>query len=228
MKTEAQVGSVNYNWSASFVPPPPYIPNPQFPDANPYGVLAQPGLTYVVDSGSNTLDSVKANGTVNVLAWFPDTDLGPIFLADAVPTCVAKGPDGALYVGTLGLVQSIVFSSPQALVYRIDPSTLGNGLKILGPSDVYASNLWPINGCAFGPDGTLYASELFTAAGNLFNSGDVVALRFNAPNNPISLTGGTLPLPAGVAVSSNGTVYAVGVTAFAPPNSGIVVRLTNK
>ena len=39
--------------------------------ANPYGVLALPGKTYVVDAGSNTLDLVRANGSVQILAFAP-------------------------------------------------------------------------------------------------------------------------------------------------------------
>jgi len=51
-----------------------------------------------------------------ILAYFPNNANG-----DATPACVAKGPDGALYIGTLALVNSIVFS-PSAKIFRVDPS----------------------------------------------------------------------------------------------------------
>lgn len=42
----------------------------QFPDANPYGVLALPGTQWVVDAGSNTLDRVR-DGQVTVVQVLP-------------------------------------------------------------------------------------------------------------------------------------------------------------
>jgi sugar lactone lactonase YvrE len=123
-------------------------------------------------------------------------------------------------------VDSIV-RGPSAKVYRVDPATLGGDVRMLGSADEWASGLSPINGCAFGPDGTFYASALFTGFGQTGpTGGDVVALRWDAPGKHISLTGGTLPFAGGVAVAADGTVYAVGLTAFAP--TGFVARLANR
>ena len=47
------------------------------------------------ESTQATLDEVLADGTVQILAYIPNTPI-----SDAVPTCVAKGPDGALYILT--------------------------------------------------------------------------------------------------------------------------------
>ena len=44
-----------------------------------------------------------------------------------------------------------------------------------------------------------------------------------ARSGRMTFTGGTLPLAGGVAVGADGTVYAVGLTAFAP--TGFVARL---
>ena len=220
MKTVANVGSVNYLWTGAH---PLLDPGGQYPDANPYGILALPGRQYVVDAGSNTLNMVTASGTVSVLAFFPNNST-----SNATPTCVTQGPDGALYVGTLSLVESFVHG-PSAKVYRIDPASLSSGsVKMLGAADEWATGLQPINGCAFGPNGALYVSQLFTSVsfgpGGLAPAGgDVVKLPFSHPASHISLTGGTLPLAGGVAVASDGTVYAVGLTAFAP--TGFVARL---
>jgi hypothetical protein len=219
-RTVANVGSVDYAWTGAH---PELDPGGQYPDANPYGVLAIAGSEYVVDAGSNTLDVVNANGKVSVVAFFPNNTV-----SDATPTCVAQGPDGALYVGTLSLAES--FSAPSAKVYRIDPATLSSRtVKMLGPADEWATGLEPINGCAFGPNGALYVSQLFTSVsfgpnGPQPAGGDVIKLPFASPATHISLTGGTLPLAGGVAVSANGTVYAVGLTAFAP--TGFVARLS--
>jgi hypothetical protein len=222
-RTVADVGATSYAWTGAH---PELDPGGQYPDANPYGVLALPGHEYVVDAGANTLNDVHPDGTVAILAYVPNN-----VTSDSTPTCVTMGPDGALYIGTLSLVDSAVFG-PSAKVYRVDPATLTGGpdVPVLGPANEWATGLWPVNGCAFGPDGSFYASELFTSVsmgpgGPQPAGGDVVKIPFDSPATHVSLTGGTLPLAGGVAVARDGTVYAVGLTAFAP--TGFVARLTS-
>jgi hypothetical protein len=223
VKVVADVGTPNYEWTDSVKGDTDYSPpgEQQYPDSNPYGVLALPGHQYVVDAGANTLNEVLPNGQVKILAFFENTSI-----TDSTPTCVAQGPDGALYIGMLYLVDS--FSGPAAKVYRVDPASLptGGDVPILGTANVWASGLFPINGCAFGPDGTLYVSQLFDEGG--FGSGDVVAIPSATHADPStyrSLTHGALPFAGGVAVAKDGTVYAVGGTAFMP--TGFVARLSS-
>jgi hypothetical protein len=212
----ANVGDANYAWTGDHVP---LAPN-DFPDSNPYGVLVEPGKTYVTDAGANTLNVVLANGSNQILAYFPNNAI-----RDATPTCVAKGPDGALYIGTLALVDSIV-RGPSAVVYRVDPTaTDPNDLsKILSVATPWATGLWPINGCAFGPDGTFYASQLITNSG--FSGGDVVKIPFSNPASHTLLANDSLMFPAGIAVGQDGAVYVANGSAYLP--SGEVVRLTNR
>lgn len=212
-KIVADVGKVGYDFTGAN---PQLDPGGQYPDANPYGVLALPGRVYVVDAGANTLNEVFPNGTVKILAYFENN-----ITADSTPTCVAQGPDGALYVGTLSLVDSIVFG-PSAKIYRIDPRTLpaDGSVPIIGQANEWATGLGPVNDCEFGPDGSLYLTELITGPG--FSGGDVVKIPFNNPAIHISLTGQTLPIPGGLAIARDGTVYAVGLTVA--PN-GFVARL---
>jgi hypothetical protein len=189
------------------------------PDANPYGVLALSTAIYVVDSATNTLDLVRPDRSIQILAYFPDNAI-----ADATPTCIAQGPDGALYIGTLALVDSLVLG-PSAIVYRVDPRAAdpADFDNVLNLATAWATGLWPINGCAFGPDGSFYASELITSGD--FSGGDVVKIPFATPDVHISLTGETLTFPAGVAVGPDANVYVSNGTAFVP--QGQVVRLTN-
>lgn len=84
-ETVANVGSYDYTWTGDHS-----SLWEELPDANPYGVLAVPGHLYVADAGANTLDEVRPDGSVQVLAYFPNT-----VLRDAIPTCIGQGPDGA-------------------------------------------------------------------------------------------------------------------------------------
>jgi hypothetical protein len=211
----SDVGDFDYAWTIAHHDLAPR----DFPDSNPYGVLALSDHLYVANAASNTLDLVHPDGTEEILAFFPNNAI-----ADATPTCIAQGPDGALYIGTLALVDSLV-SGPSAIVYRVDPSqadpnNLGTVLSLATP---WATGLWPINGCAFGPDGSYYASELITSSS--FSGGDVVKIPFDTPSVHTSLTGNTLTFPAGVAVGPDGNVYVSNGGAFVP--QGQVVRLTN-
>ncbi len=186
-------------------------------DANPYGILALPNALYVVDAATNTLDLVRPNGAIEVLAYFPDNAL-----ADSTPTCIAQGPDGSLYVGTLALSDSLVLG-PSAIVYRVDPTAAdpSDFNKVLHVATPWATGLWPINGCTFGPDGSFYASELITH--DDFSGGDVVKIPFATPGVHIPLANDSLTFPAGVAVGPDGHVYVANGTSFV---TGQVVRLT--
>jgi hypothetical protein len=114
-------------------------------DSNPYGVLAEPGGRLVVDAGGNALLRVAANGTIETLAVFPSRPGRP---TDSVPTTVARGPDGALYVGEHA-GGPVFFPLPGRLL-RVAPdgtrSTVLDGLD--RPTSV-----------ALGDDGALYVTN---------------------------------------------------------------------
>jgi sugar lactone lactonase YvrE len=68
--------------------------------------------------------------------------------SDAVPTCIAWGPDGALYVSELASAGNPAGSSS---VWRFDPKS--------EDLDKWATGLTAVTGCGFGPDGKFYATE---------------------------------------------------------------------
>jgi hypothetical protein len=138
-KTVAGVGEVDWQWTIDHHN---LVPD-QFPDCNPYGILADEHGEWVVDAASNTLDRVGRHGDVDVRVFVPNPPV-----SDAVPTCVARGRDGALYVGQLAGAGN---SPGAASIWRFDPRT--NQLT------KWATGLTSVTGCGFGPDGKFYATE---------------------------------------------------------------------
>ena len=209
----ADVGGFNFAWTASH---PALDPGGQFPDANPYGVLITHGHKYVIDAGSNTLDEVKRDGTVQVLAYLPNTSL-----SDVVPTCVAAGPDGALYIGTLSLAEFFTNGPGQSVVYRVDPKATdpANLSTVLNVATVWATGFSTITGCTFDHAGHFYAAEMFT--------NDVQIASFANPSGARTiLTDPSLVLPNGIAVNRNGhKIYVSSNTDSTLPGQGQVLRI---
>jgi hypothetical protein len=180
-------------------------------DSNPFGLVAEPGGRLVVDAGGNTLLKVAASGTVETLAVFPPlpnpTPVGPPMI-DPVPTAVARGPDGTLFVGQL---TGFPFVPGLANVYRVTP----------GQSPVvHCTGFKAIIDLTFGPDGSMYVLENATGGvppfGLFFlpNTGQLSRVGPNCERTPV-LVG--LDRPTGVALGADGAIYVTnhGVTAGA-------------
>jgi hypothetical protein len=175
-------------------------------DSNPFGVLAEPGGRLVVDAGANALLRVAANGTIETLAVIPTqpnpTPIGPPNV-EAVPTAVARGPDGALYVGQL---TGFPFVQGLAKIYRVFPGQA---------PVVHCSGFKTITDLAFGPDGSLYVVE--HATGGVFfppDSGQLSRVAPDCARTPL-LVG--LDRPTSVVVGADGAIYVTnhGITAGA-------------
>jgi hypothetical protein len=181
----ANVGAYDWAWSDAH-----RSINPQYPDANPYGVLAlEGGATYVVDAAANTLDRVGADGSVSIVALFPNPAV-----SDAVPTCVDRGEDGALYVGQL-----TGFGNPpgSASVWRVVP-----GHKPVK----WQTGFTTITGCGFGSDGSFYVTEFQTAGLGAANpAGDVVKIAEDGTRTVLGT--GKIFLPNGFLAGPDGSVY---------------------
>jgi hypothetical protein len=212
----AGVGDHDFAWSAKHT-----SLNPQFPDANPNGVLVTGGERFVVDAGANTLDEVDVNGTIHVLTFLGSP---PGSVTDSVPTCAAAGPDGALYVTEL------LGGNPapgNARVWRI---VVHNGVATKA---VWARGLTTVQGCGFDKWGNFYATEFQTGGLNFAPTasplGAVVKI---APNGVRTILGmGQLFWPSGFAAGPGGSIYVSNCsiapgTGFGPcPTGGQVVRI---
>jgi len=207
-KVVADVGHTDFEWTADHQE---LVPD-QFPEANPYGVVAVPRAEWVVDAASNTIDRVRPNGSVTIEAFIPNPPV-----SDAVPTCIDRGPDGAFYVGQLTGVGNLPGS---ASIWRFAPTETPSLTQ-------WATGLTTVTGCGFGPGGTFYATEFSTLG--LENSapgtGSVVRV---APHSTSHVTvADGLSFPGGFAAGPDGSLY-VSNWSIAPATSGLgsVVRIT--
>jgi hypothetical protein len=194
----AAVGDRDFIWSdhhKNLVPG-------QFPDANPYGVLAGDKYRWVVDAGSNTLDRVGPDGHVRVVRFIPNPPA-----SDAVPTCVDRGPDGALYIGELTGGGNAPGAS---VVWRFDTQT--------HRLTKWATGLTAVTGCGFAKNGRFYATEFST--NGLENAapgtGAVVVVPAHS-SKPTTVVGG-LNFPGGFAAGPH-AVY-VSDWSILPSNTG--------
>jgi hypothetical protein len=123
-------------------------------DSNPTGILRVGDSWYVADAGGNAVVKVGPWGTFSTLAVLPPaptTKPGPVpvgFPADAVPTEVVKGPDGAFYISQL---TGFPFEQGAASIWRVVPG---------GAPEKWATGLTNVTDLAFGPGGALYAVQI--------------------------------------------------------------------
>jgi hypothetical protein len=173
-------------------------------DSNPYGILPQPGRVLFTDAGGNSLNAVAANGSISNLAAFFNRAGAPGTPGlQAVPTTVATGPDGALYVGQL---TGGPFPGGGARVYRV-PS---NG----GTPTIYNATFpgfTKIIDIAFGKDGSLYVLEISAPAGGPpFKSPGALFRIPPGGGTPVDVTPtvpGGFVAPGGIAIGSDEALY---------------------
>jgi hypothetical protein len=198
-------------------------------DSDPYDVVAYRGGWVVADAGANDLLYVSASGRISMLARFPAVaeqvpagvfgNPAPITVeAQAVPTSVAIGPDGALYVG---LLRGVPSDPGTADIYRVVPGQ---------QPVIWASGLTTVTAIAFDRQGRLLATEFNT--GGLLSPPTVPGALVRISNNGQTVT--TLPVPGlfqptGLAVSANGTVYVSNYgdnTTLTSSQPGEIVKIT--
>jgi hypothetical protein len=203
-------------------------------ESNPFDVATLTGgSALVADAAANAILVVNARGQVDWVATLPselvstahakelvgcpDTegdlaficDLPDTIPAEAVPTGVAVGPDGAYYVGELKGIPSPIGESR---VWRIEPGTRHAQCGTSAACTVVADGFTSIVDLSVGPNGTAYVTELDEAGFFAFELGQGAGGTVNAcafGSWSCSVVAGGLPIPTAAAATKDGSVFAV-------------------
>lgn len=197
-KAVANTGNRDYLWTKAHK----YLQPDQFPDSNPNGLLTVGSTHYVADAGANLIAKVDGSGHISTLAYLR-VPKGSV--TDGVPTCVAKAPDGSLYVGEL---LGGDYAPGHARVWRIAN----------GKAKVKWTGFTGIQGCGFDNKGNFYATEF--QANGMFGPDPSGAVIKVAPNGARTTLGtGKLSFPSGFAYH-DGAVYVSNWSIMPASNAG--------
>jgi hypothetical protein len=192
-------------------------PDGQDPDTDPYGLAIRGRTFYVADAAGNDVVKIR-RGETTVAKVLPTTKT-----KQPVPTSLAFGPDGGLYIGTLAF-----WAGPGgAKVYRLDVHS--------GELSVYAEGLSAITGIAFDGRGNLFVSEFTSSPFGMTgpnSDGDVVVVPPGGGSEGRQVLGtGALHNPGGVGVDrhgvyvSNWSILPGADTTLGEGNHGQLVRI---
>ena len=190
---------------------PVAAPNPgDFePDEGAYALAVLDGELYVTESNHGALDRVSPDGAVARVIDFSATE------GHIVPTAIAVGADGNLYVGNL---TPLPYPDGAARMLQVTPD---------GALSVYAEGLTTVLGAAFDDQGQLYILE--TSTGNpgappFFapGSGRVVRL---TDGGALEVVATGLNFPTGMTFGPEGNLYVSDFGFGYPPGAGQIVTI---
>ncbi|MEJ1087828.1 ScyD/ScyE family protein [Microbacterium sp. Mu-80] len=181
-------------------------------DAHVYNVTAYRGAWLVADAGANTVMKVTDEGEISTVAvldpvpveitgmiagamGLPPCAVGDTYYAEAVPTGIAIGPGGAIYVSTLPGFPGMITTA--GAVWQIDPRS--------GDATQLASGLSQPTSLAVSGK-SIYIAELEGAGVSVLKGGEV---------SPYA----ALPGALSVATATNGTVWAATMASDAGPGA---------
>jgi hypothetical protein len=165
---------------------------------------------------------VTANGTISVVAVFPDRlvptppflpqpPFPPELSMQAVPTNVVRGPDGALYVSQL---TGFPFPAGGARIYRVVPGS--------APT-VYAEGFTNIIDLEFDAAGDLYVLEIDTNGLIAPEPAGRLAKVLSGSHTVVTVASEGLVMPGGMTIGPDGDIYISNFSTA--PAVGEVIRL---
>lgn len=185
--------------------------------SNPYDVVEYDDGFLVSDSGANAILKISGDGTVTPFAIFENKE-NPLFpdlggpTMDQVPTGLAVGPDGAIYVGTL---TGFPFPTGGAVVYRMEDGNGDGDALDAGETTVYAEGLTTVTDVDFDANGDLVASEFST---------NMLA---EAPGQVVRFSGGALEVVANGLITPTALLVSDGRILVSQEFTGLVTDVTD-
>lgn len=220
------------------------------PQNNPYHVEVQTGSTALVaDAAGNTILSAKTNGKIDwkaiftppvdengdwIIRWTTQNEAGetiPCYV-QPVPTSVALGPDGFMYVGELTGAVSEEDGLPIGLsrVWKI-PADANNVVcsEDSGPCEVIINGLTSVIDVAIGPDGLLYVVEfdesswIASFVPGLATGGTITA--YDLEGNLVDVVASGLSFPSAISFDKKGNLWLLENNNIAVPGFPPTVRM---
>jgi sugar lactone lactonase YvrE len=180
------------------------------PDESAYGLEAFNDQLYVTESNHGALDAVDpATGTPSRVLDLSATE------GHLVPTAMAVGPDGNLYLSNL---MPFPVAAGASSVYTVTPE---------GELGVHAEGVTAVLGLAFDDEGQLYVLETSGPGSGMEapivpGTGRVVRL---TDGGELEVVATGLVFPTGMAFGPDGTLYVSNFGFGFPPGAGQVVAI---
>ena len=211
-------------------------------ETNPFGLAQVRHGFLVADSAGNDLLKIRKDGSIETVARFPTRSLpypegdpdpnsppaGTPIDAEAVPTSVAVGPDGAWYVAEL---RGFPFTPGASRIWRIEPGTedvMCDPDAKRGPCRLYADGFTSVIDIAWSGRTLLVLEIAKDGLLALETAGEGSppppgALWAVEKGKKTEIAAGELIAPGGVAVADD-DVYVTTGTLFGP-DAGAVVKI---